>query len=95
MEVTYESSDFRGNPTQESKLIGDFIYNEVLFHDDYHGDTKKVILEEQAKAVCFAMGRMVEILIKKNVLGLEDLKHITGCDWGRKADSLAIKKEEE
>ena len=94
MEVTHEGISWKGETTLETNSIEQFIYEEILFTDSYRCDKQKVPLEDQPKRVCAAISRLVEILIKKNVLNLEDLKVITDCTWGRKADSLAIKVEE-
>jgi hypothetical protein len=94
MDVTYEAFDYKGNPKQETQQITEFLYDELLFSDSRGLDRDKIRLEDQPKQVCQALGRLVEILIKKNVLDLEDLKTIADCGWGRKSDSLAIKKEE-
>lgn len=94
MEVTYQGSNWKGEPIRENQSLVQFVYEEVLFKDNYRCDREKIILENQPKAVAEALGRLVEVLIKKNVLNLEDLKYITQCDWGCKADSLALKMEE-
>ncbi len=92
MEVTYDSVDYRGNIKQETKRITEFLYDELLFTDGRGLGKDKIRLEDQPQKVCQALGRLVEILIKKNVLELEDLKTIADCSYNY--DSLAIKKEE-
>lgn len=90
MEVTYDSIDYKCNPKQETQQITEFLYDKLLFTDGHWAD--KIRLEDQPKVVCQALGRLVEILIKKNILDLDDLKTIADCSYGY--DSLAIKKEE-
>lgn len=92
MEVTYETTDYKGNPKEESASISDFLYSELLYKEDWNSFSSRVPLEEQPKVVCGMAGRLIEKLIEKNVLNLEDLKYISQCDWGRKADSLKLKE---
>lgn len=94
MELTHEGVSWKGEKTVEAKSVEQFLYEEILFYDTYRCDKQKVPLEDQPKKVCAALGRFVEILIKKNILDVEDLKKIADCGWGLTADTLAIKMEE-
>ena len=95
MEVEYDGTNFRGEVRKESQSIARFFHEEVLYKENYRADREKVRLEDQPQLVVEALGRLVERLMEKNVLDLNDLKYITGLNWGRKADTLAIKIEEE
>ena len=95
MEVEYDGTNFRGEVRKESQSIARFFYDEVLYKENYRADREKVRLEDQPQLVVEALGRLVERLMEKNILDLNDLKYITGLNWGRKADTLAIKIEEE
>lgn len=97
MEVEYKGSDYKGKERIETQSVSAFLHSEILYHESYSGDRERIRLEDQPQQVLEAMGRLVERLLEKNVLNLDDLKHISGCNWGRKADSLALlalKKEE-
>ncbi len=92
MYVTYDYVGYNGKVRKETYSLEDFLCNEVLRKQDYSGDSVRVILEEQPKEVCKAMGRLINVLITKGVFTLEDLKNVADCD-SRKADSLAFDKE--
>lgn len=92
--MQYEGSDYKGKTTTETQNIASFLYDEILHTESYRSSSKERIhLEEQPRKVIEAMGRMVEILLDKGILNLEDLKTIADCGWGRKADSLKLKPE--
>lgn len=94
MEVQYEQVNWKGNTEIETVDIPKLLYDEILNKEDYRGDKEKIRLEHQPQAVLDAMGRLVSVLMDKNVLNLEDLKYIADCRWGgRKADSLKLKEE--
>jgi hypothetical protein len=95
MEVEYKGTDYKGNPRQETQRVAEFLYDEILYAiRDWNSSREKIRLEDQPKLVIEAMGRLVEKLLEKNVLNLDDLKYISQCDYGMKADSLVLKKEE-
>ncbi len=91
MDVEYDKVTWKGEVGKERDSIQRFMYDSIL----YDSDEKRVFLENQPKVVCEALGRLVEILIKRGVLDLQDLKDISGCDWGSKAASLKLVKEGE
>ena len=95
MEIEYTSTDnYKNEPRQTTEQVAEFLYNEILFTERYNSCSKeKVRLEDQPKLVCQAIGRLVEKLLDKDVLNLEDFKYISGCDWGSRADSLKLKRE--
>ena len=95
MEVEYDGVTFRGEVQKEAQSIATFFYDEILYKESYRGDREKIRLEDQPQLVVEAMGRLVERLLEKNILDLNDLKYIAGSNWGRKSDSLALKREEE
>jgi hypothetical protein len=98
LRVEYARLSFRGKEGQEEKetdSIERFLHDEILYKDAYRSDREKIRLEEQPKAVVEAMARLINILLEKGVLDLENLKEISGCTWGRKADSLKLLKEGE
>jgi len=95
VQVEYDGRSFKGEPQKQSQTIAQFLYDEILFQENYHCDQEKIRLEDQPRQVVEAMGRLVERLIEKNILDLNDLKYIAGSKWGRKSDSLALKKEDE
>ena len=91
MEVEYTITNYREEECQETQRVAEFLYDELFFQEKYNSIGKeKIHLEYQPKVVCEALGRLVERLLEKNVLNLEDLKYIANCDWGRKADSLKL-----
>jgi hypothetical protein len=90
LDVEYERISWKGNAEKESNSISSFLYDELLIDSD----ERKIYLERQPTIVVEALGRLVSILLDKGVLNLDDLKKISGCDWGRKAESLVLKKEE-
>jgi len=94
VEVEYDDVTFRGEVQKETRSIASFFCDEILYKENYHSDREKIRLEDQPREVVEAMGRLVERLLDKNILDLNDLKYITGSNWGRKSDSLALKKEE-
>jgi hypothetical protein len=96
VEIEYKTTNYRDDKeVTETQSVASFLYDELLYQEKYDSLSKeKIRLEDQPKVVCEALGRLVERLLDKNVLNLEDLKHISQCDWGRKADSLALKKGE-
>ena len=94
MEVEYDGVTFRGEVAKQTQSVARFLYEEVLYKENYHGGTERIRLEDQPRQVVEALGRLVERLVEKNILDLNDLKYIAGSSWGRKADSLAFKKEE-
>ncbi len=76
MEVEYETVNYKGNVEKETARVADFLYNELLYNERYNSISKeKVHLEEQPKVVCEALGRLVSVLLDKNILNLEDLKY--------------------
>lgn len=94
MEVEYTCSDYNGNSKQETQSIVDFLHDEILCTERYDSlGRDKVHLEEQPKKVLQVIGRLIEKLLDKNVLNLDDLKYISDCSWGKKCDTLALKKE--
>lgn len=93
--VEYKKLDWQSKESVENQSVADFLYDEILWTETSYGDDRKIPLEEQPKVVCEAIGRLVERLLEKGVFNLEDLKYVSKCDWGRKADTLQIKKEEE
>lgn len=95
MEVEYDVISFRGEVQKESQSISRFFHDEVLYKENYRADREKIRLEDQPQLVVEALGRLVERLMEKNILDLNDLKYITGLNWGIKADTLALKIEEE
>lgn len=95
MEVEYETVRYRGDVEKETARIADYLYNTLLYKDRYNSISKeKVHLEEQPKVVCEALGRLVSVLLDKNILNLDDLKYIADVSWGREGDSLKLKPEE-
>jgi hypothetical protein len=73
----------------ESESVEVFLYKEILKNDD-------VRLEEQPKAVCLAIGRLVDRLMEKGLLNLEDLQEIvtTGYQYYRRDLTIKLKEEE-
>jgi len=53
---------------------------------------KKVRLEDQPELVCAALGRLVDILLDKGILNLEDLRKIADTSYSIK--NLNLKDEE-
>lgn len=96
MEVEYTTTAYTGNgERQETESVSDFLYNTLLFEEEtYHRSGGKIRLENQPKVVCDALGRLVERLLDKNVLNLDDLKYISDIGYGKKADTLQLKKKE-
>lgn len=95
MEIEYEGTDFKGNARQETQSVASFLYDEILHTENHRSISKERIrLEDQPQKVLEAMGRLVEKLLDKGIFNLEDLKFIADCGWGRKSDSLKLKKEE-
>ena len=94
MEVEYDHINFKGEVEKDTQLIAAFLYDEILYKENYRGDKEKIRLEDQPQLIVEAMGRMVERLLDKNVLDLNDLKYIAGSNWGRKSESLVLKPEE-
>lgn len=95
MEVEYDDVTFRGEVQKETQSIARFLYDEILYKENYHGSREKIRLEDQPQLVVESLGRLVERLLEKNILDLNDLKYIAGSNYGRKSDTLALKKEEE
>ena len=89
---TYTYND---KETTQTDSIAEFLYDEILYKESYRSDKEKIRLEDQPKMVLEAMGRLISILLDKGVLDLENLKEISECNWGRKADSLKLLKEGE
>lgn len=95
MEVQYEQVNWKGNTEIETVDIPKLLYDEILNKENYRGDKERIRLEDQPQAVLEAMGRLVSVLMDKNILNLDDLKYIADCRWsGRKSDTLALKPEE-
>jgi hypothetical protein len=94
VEVEYDDVNFKGDVNKETQSIARFLYDDILYKENYHGYREKIRLEDQPQLVVEAMGRLVERLLDKNILDLNDLKYIAGSNWGRKSDSLTLKKEE-
>jgi hypothetical protein len=96
VEVEYDdTNNFKGEVRRETQTIASFLYDEILYKENYHCDREKIRLEDQPQLMVEALGRLVERLLDKNILDLNDLKYIAGSNWGRKANSLALKREEE
>lgn len=93
MEIEYTTTDYSNKEKQEVQSVAQFLYEELFFEEHYN-NTERVRLEDQPKKICEALGRLVEKLLDKGIFNLEDLRDISGCNWGRKADSLKLKKEE-
>lgn len=93
MYIEYTGTDYKGNDRQEEYSVPDFLYREILYTETWHGDTRKIPLEDQPKVVCEAIGRLIERLVEKGVFNLEDFKYVTKVDWGKKADTLKFKEE--
>lgn len=88
MYLSYES--YYGNDERRKDRIEQFVEETLLYTED----RDKIRLEDQPEVVCEAMGRLMEVLIKKNILDLSDVKYICRLHWGPKADTLQIEKEE-
>jgi hypothetical protein len=88
MEIEYNLVNYKGNVEKETSRIGDYLYNAILYKEE------KIRLEDQPKVVCEALGRLVERLLDKNVLNLDDFKYIADCGWDRESDSLKLKPAE-
>lgn len=96
MEVQYESVNYKGNTEIETQSVAQFLYDELLYEERYNSLSRdKIRLEDQPGKVVEALGRLVSIMLDKNILSLEDLKTISDVGWGRKGDTLKLKKEEE
>lgn len=90
MEVEY-TVGYNDKKKQETASVSDFLYSELFYKQDWNSFSSRVYLEEQPKIVCEMAGRLIEKLIEKKILNLEDLKYISQCDWG-KEDSLKLKE---
>jgi len=90
MQVEYTNYSYSKERLVES--IGAFLYDQLLHEYSYSGDRDKVRLENQPELVCMALGRLVSILLDKNILNLEDLHSI--ADTGSMKD-LKLKIENE
>lgn len=94
MDVEYDDVNFRGDVERETRSVARFLYDEILYKENYRGDGEKIRLEDQPQQVVEALGRLVERLLEKNIFDVNDLKYIAGSSYGRKSDTLALKPEE-
>lgn len=61
-------------------------------HKFYHCSREKVRLEAQPELVLAALSRLVDRLLDKNILNLDDLHYIADTGWSMK--DLKLKPEE-
>jgi hypothetical protein len=92
--LSYETFRY-GKDERVKERVDEFVYEAILYEEDRHGDTTKTHLENQPKLICEAMGRLMGILLEKGVINLDEFKEVCGLNWGKKADTLQIVKEEE
>jgi hypothetical protein len=91
VEVQYTSHRY-GKESVETESISSFLNDQILYKEDYHCSREKVRLEAQPELVCAALGRLVDILLDKGILNLEDLHRIADTGWSMK--DLKLKPEE-
>ena len=93
MDVEYTTVGCNGEEKQEIESVSNFLVEE-LFNEKRWNCNFLLRLEDQPKRVLETLGRLIERLLEKNVFNLDDLKYIAECNWGRKANSLQLKKDE-
>lgn len=76
-----------------TQSIAEFLYNRILYQETYNRGNEKIRLEEQPRLVCEALGRLVDKLLDKNVLNLEDLHDIAGTHYDRVRKEAKLKSE--
>lgn len=93
MEIEYTGiSYYDGKEKLVTESIEDFLYDKILNEEAYSG-TRKVRLEDQPQVVCKALGRLVNRLLEKKLLDLEDLHWIAGTQWERSLETAKLKAE--
>lgn len=94
MEVEYTSYKY-GKEHLETESISSFLYDQILHKEDYHCSREKVRLEAQPELVLAALSRLVDRLLDKNILNLEDLHYIADTGWHMKDLTLKPEKKDE
>lgn len=94
MEIEYpEKSAYTDKVSVVTLSIEDFLYEKILKEETWSGGTRTVRLEDQPQVVCKALGRLVNRLLEKNILDLEDLHWIAGTQWDRISDIAKLKAQ--
>jgi hypothetical protein len=70
IQYTTKCSRYYSPEETVTESIEEFIYNSLIKDDNER-------LENQPKLVCKALGRLIDRLVQKGVLDLEDLKEIS------------------
>lgn len=94
MEVQYTDYKY-GKERVETESISSFLYDQILHKEDYHCSREKVRLEAQPELVCAVLGRLVDILLDKGILGLDDLHKIADTGWSMQDLKLKPKEKNE
>ncbi len=71
---------FLGKEKERSSSLETFVYNQLLFKERHH-DTEKIILEKQGDAIAQAIGRLLDVLVRKNLINTEEFHEIVGTEW--------------
>ncbi|RJQ25053.1 hypothetical protein C4577_06620 [Candidatus Parcubacteria bacterium] len=80
MDISHKESDYWGKEKEETNSVENFVFQNILTTEPYgyhFGPGDCIRLERQGPAVMNAMGRLISILLDKEVLNLDDLKAIT------------------
>lgn len=94
MEVEYKSYRY-GKESVEVESVQAFLHDQILYKEEYSGGRERVRLEAQPELVCAALGRLVNRLLDKGVLNLEDLHFIADTGWSMKDLKLKPEKKDE
>ena len=80
MDIEYKTVNWKGEYVVQSESVESFAANYLLYKD-YCSLTRreKNRLEELPKIILESHGRLLEILLKKNIINKEDLVSILQC----------------
>lgn len=101
LEINYTKYDFNGKPRTETSSIEEIVLDQIfleqiLYKEDYGRlsiiSKNRVNLENQPSEVCKAFGRLLNVLLDKGIINLDNLHEIMDSESGLR-NSAVLKQE--
>lgn len=92
MDIRCKNENWSGKPAE--KRLDSFLHDKIL-HEERYNSTREVPLQEQPQKVMEAMGRMLELFVKKGLLTEDEFFRVIGIDdYDRKNYEIVREKGE-
>jgi hypothetical protein len=93
MQITYEIKRYNEKTETYTESVDDFTIAQLLYHSTHWGDRARIHLEQQPEVVCKAMGRLLNLLLEKDLITLQEFHDVVDTEYHLR-DITKLQKEE-